>query len=186
MAAKAQFVREYKLLAVGEPSIGKSSLIVQFTRNYFPVTYDPTIEDSYRKECVIDKEIAIIEVLDTACQNDYYSPMIKHYLDNAEGVLLVYSIISRNSFLLMDTYHEQIVERKGQSFPMIIVGTKCDLEQKRQVSVSEARDVAARFGCNFIETSAKNGINVDEPFFAVAREIMRQNKVQAQYYFALG
>jgi GTPase KRas protein len=93
--SKSQFVREYKLVVVGgggtscyylHPSIhlslfvcvclclkgvGKSALTIQFIQSHFVDEYDPTIEDSYRKQCVIDEEVALLDVLDTAGQEEY-------------------------------------------------------------------------------------------------------------------
>ncbi len=64
--SKAQFLREYKLVVVGGGGVGKSALTIQFIQSHFVDEYDPTIEDSYRKQCVIDEEVALLDVLDTA------------------------------------------------------------------------------------------------------------------------
>ena len=115
-----------------------------------------------------------------------------------EGFLLVYSITSRNSFEEISTFHQQILRVKDQdTFPVIVVANKCDLEYERQVgmngmfrsffttslpynneqSFQEGRDLAKHFGCKFIETSAKQRINVDEAFSNLVREIRKYNKV---------
>ncbi len=115
-----------------------------------------------------------------------------------EGFLLVYSITSRNSFEEISTFHQQILRVKDKdSFPVIVVANKCDLEYERQVGMngtslsqpravgpklcisflSEGRDLAKHFGCRFIETSAKQRINVDEAFSNLVREIRKYNKV---------
>ena len=65
---QARFLREYKLVVVGGGGVGKSALTIQFIQNHFVDEYDPTIEDSYRKQCMIDEEVAILDVLDTAGQ----------------------------------------------------------------------------------------------------------------------
>jgi GTPase KRas protein len=61
---------------------------------------------------------------------------------------------------------------------MVLVGNKCDLETDRQVSSEEGKDLAKNFGCQFIETSAKQRIHVDEAFFEVVRDIRKYNKEQ--------
>jgi len=176
--SKAQFLREYKLVVVGGGGVGKSALTIQFIQSHFVDEYDPTIEDSYRKQCVIDDEVALLDVLDTAGQEEY-SAMREQYMRTGEGFLLVYSITSRNSFEEISTFHQQILRVKDKEyFPIIVVANKCDLEMERQVSGHEGRELAKQFNCRFIETSAKQRINVDEAFYNLVREIRRYNKEQ--------
>ncbi|KAI9597439.1 ras family-domain-containing protein [Syncephalis fuscata] len=171
MASKAQFLREYKLVVVGGGGVGKSALTIQFIQSHFVDEYDPTIEDSYRKQCVIDDEVALLDVLDTAGQEEY-SAMREQYMRSGEGFLLVYSITARDSYEEIATFHQQILRVKDKDFfPMIVVGNKCDLEAERQVSNQEGRELAKHWKCRFIETSAKQKINVDEAFYFLVREI---------------
>ncbi|KAG1444130.1 hypothetical protein G6F55_012434 [Rhizopus delemar] len=163
---------------VGGGGVGKSALTIQFIQSHFVDEYDPTIEDSYRKQCVIDSETALLDVLDTAGQEEY-SAMREQYMRNGEGFLLVYSITSRMSFDEISTFYQQICRVKDRDyFPMVLVGNKCDLESDRQVSSQEGKDLAKQFGCQFIETSAKQKINVEEAFFEVVKDIRRYNKEQ--------
>ncbi|KIJ14292.1 hypothetical protein PAXINDRAFT_163463 [Paxillus involutus ATCC 200175] len=160
MSRVRQAKQEYKLVVVGGGGVGKSALTIQFIQSHFVDEYDPTIEDSYRKQCVIDEEVALLDVLDTAGQEEY-GAMREQYMRTGEGFLLVYSITSRNSFEEISTFHQQILRVKDQdSFPVIVVANKCDLEYERQVGMNEGRDLAKHFGCKFIETSAKQRINV--------------------------
>ncbi|CDH53233.1 ras-like protein [Lichtheimia corymbifera JMRC:FSU:9682] len=181
MSKASSFVREYKLVMVGGGGVGKSALTIQFIQSHFVDEYDPTIEDSYRKQCVIDNETALLDVLDTAGQEEY-SAMREQYMRNGEGFLLVYSITSRMSFDEILTFYQQICRVKDRDhFPMVLVANKCDLEAERQVSSQEGRDLARRFGCQFLETSAKQRIRVDESFYEVVREIRRFNKEQEMH-----
>ncbi|KIK62511.1 hypothetical protein GYMLUDRAFT_72729 [Collybiopsis luxurians FD-317 M1] len=178
MAGRTTFLREYKLVVVGGGGVGKSALTIQFIQSHFVDEYDPTIEDSYRKQCVIDDEVALLDVLDTAGQEEY-GAMREQYMRTGEGFLLVYSITSRNSFEEISTFHQQILRVKDQdTFPVVVVANKCDLEYERQVGMNEGRDLARHFGCKFIETSAKQRINVDEAFSNLVREIRKYNKEQ--------
>lgn len=68
---QSQFLREYKLVVVGGGGVGKSALTIQFVQSHFVDEYDPTIEDSYRKQFVVDEEVALLDVLDTAGQEEY-------------------------------------------------------------------------------------------------------------------
>jgi GTPase KRas len=83
---------------------------------------------------VIDTEDALLDVLDTAGQEEY-SAMREQYMRTGEGFLLVYSITSRQSFEEIMTFQQQILRVKDKDyFPIIVVGNKCDLEGERQVS----------------------------------------------------
>lgn len=137
---------------------------------------------------MIDDETALLDVLDTAGQEEY-SAMREQYMRTGEGFLLVYSITSRSSFEEISTFQQQILRVKDRdSYPIIVVANKADLEHERQVSSQglipiclrgidwlEGRALAASFGCKFIETSAKNRTNVDEAFYGLVREIRRFN-----------
>ncbi|KNC98585.1 Ras-like protein [Spizellomyces punctatus DAOM BR117] len=176
MSKSSQFLREYKLVVVGGGGVGKSALTIQFIQSHFVDEYDPTIEDSYRKQCVVDEEVALLDVLDTAGQEEY-SAMREQYMRTGEGFLCVYSITSRNSFEEISTFYQQILRVKDKDYyPIIIVANKCDLESERVVSTQEGRDLARSFGCKFVETSAKQKINVDEAFYSLVREIRRFNR----------
>lgn len=90
--------------------------------------------DSYRKQCNIDDETALLDVLDTAGQEEY-SAMREQYMRTGEGFLLVYSITSRQSFEEITVFQQQILRVKDKdSFPMVVVGNKCDLEGEREVT----------------------------------------------------
>lgn len=105
-------------------------------RGPFTCTPNPSLTptDSYRKRCVIDTEDALLDVLDTAGQEEY-SAMREQYMRTGEGFLLVYSITSRQSFEEIMTFQQQILRVKDKDyFPIIVVGNKCDLEGERQVS----------------------------------------------------
>lgn len=98
------------------------------------ILYDADIPDSYRKQTVIDDEVALLDVLDTAGQEEY-SAMREQYMRNGEGFLLVYAVTSRQSFEEIVLFQQQILRVKDKdSFPIVLVGNKCDLESERVVS----------------------------------------------------
>ncbi|KAH9855402.1 ras protein [Lenzites betulinus] len=173
--ASAQFLREYKVVVLGSGGVGKSALTIQYFQSHFVTEYDPTIEDSYRKQCVIEDEVALLDVLDTAGQEEY-NTLRAHYISTGEGFLLVYAISARPSFDEARNLHQHILRlKKAERVPVVFVGNKCDLEYARQVGMDEGRDLARDVGCPFIETSAKTPINVDEAFSEIVREIRRYN-----------
>ncbi|KYQ93088.1 Ras GTPase [Tieghemostelium lacteum] len=167
---------EYKLVIVGGGGVGKSALTIQLIQNHFIDEYDPTIEDSYRKQVTIDEETCLLDILDTAGQEEY-SAMRDQYMRTGQGFLCVYSITSRSSFDEIESFREQILRVKDKDrVPMIVVGNKCDLESERQVTTGEGQDLAKSFGCPFLETSAKIRVNVEEAFYSLVREIRKDLK----------
>lgn len=162
-------IREYKLVVVGGGGVGKSALTIQLIQSYFVDEYDPTIEDSYRKQVVIDDKVSILDILDTAGQEEY-SAMREQYMRTGEGFLLVYSVTSRNSFDELLSYYQQIQRVKDSDYiPVVVVGNKLDLENERQVSYEDGLRLAKQLNAPFLETSAKQAINVDEAFYGLIR-----------------
>lgn len=87
----------YRLVVLGDGGVGKTALTIQLCLNHFVESYDPTIEDSYRKQVVIDEEPCILEVLDTAGQEEY-TALRDQWIRDGEGFVLVYSIAQRSTF----------------------------------------------------------------------------------------
>ena len=169
MQGNKSTIREYKIVVVGGGGVGKSALTIQFIQSYFVDEYDPTIEDSYRKQVVIDDKVSILDILDTAGQEEY-SAMREQYMRTGEGFLLVYSVTSRNSFDELLSYYQQIQRVKDSDYiPVVVVGNKLDLENERQVSYEDGQRLANQLNAPFLETSAKQAINVDEAFYDLIR-----------------
>ncbi|SCU86197.1 LAMI_0D00848g1_1 [Lachancea mirantina] len=174
MSLNKSNIREYKLVVVGGGGVGKSALTIQLIQSHFVDDYDPTIEDSYRKQVVIDNKVSILDILDTAGQEEY-SAMREQYMRTGEGFLLAYSVTSRNSFDELMTYYQQIMRVKDVDYvPVFVVGNKSDLEDERQVSFEEGANLAKQFNAPFLETSAKQAINVEDAFYGLVR-LVRDN-----------
>ncbi|KAK4336967.1 hypothetical protein RND71_043417 [Anisodus tanguticus] len=165
-------MNDYKLVVVGAGGVGKSALTIQLIKNYFANEYDPTIEDSYRKQVVIDGETCVLDILDTAGQEEY-SAMRDQYMRTGEGFLLVFAINNIKSFEDIDMYREQILRVKdSDKVPMVLVGNKLDL-QSRFVELSVAEELAKNYEIPFIRTSARTRMGVDEAFHTLIREIRK-------------
>jgi GTPase KRas protein len=164
---------EYKIVVVGTGGVGKSSLTIQLINHHFMEDYDPTIEDSYRMQVAIDGITCLLDILDTAGQEEF-SAMRDQYMRGGQGFACVYSITSRSSFEELSIFREQILRvKETNDVPMILVGNKCDLEDSRVVSSLEGHDLAKSFGCQFLEASAKSRINVEQSFFELVRDIRK-------------
>ncbi|GAB7351587.1 hypothetical protein MBLNU459_g2209t1 [Dothideomycetes sp. NU459] len=183
----------YKLVVLGDGGVGKTALTIQLCLNHFVETYDPTIEDSYRKQVQIDGQSCMLEVLDTAGQEEYVS-LRDQWIRDGEGFVLVYSISSRASFQRIKKFYNQIQRVKesastasptyagspnmggvahGGPAPVMLVGNKCDRVTEREVSTQEGSALAKELGCEFVEASAKNCVNVEKSFYDVVRQLRR-------------
>ena len=90
-------MREYKIVVLGSGGVGKSALTVQFVQGIFVEKYDPTIEDSYRKQVEVDGQQCMLEILDTA-GTEQFTAMRDLYMKNGQGFVLVYSITAQSTF----------------------------------------------------------------------------------------
>ncbi|KAJ3112825.1 Ras- protein Rap-1b [Phlyctochytrium bullatum] len=165
-------MREYKLVVLGSGGVGKSALTVQFVQSIFVEKYDPTIEDSYRKQVEVDGTQCMLEILDTA-GTEQFTAMRDLYMKNGQGFVLVYSITSQATFNDLVELREQILRVKDTDrVPLVLVGNKCDLEDDRVVARDQGQSLASRWGnATFLETSARKKINVDEVFYDLVRQI---------------
>lgn len=170
-------MREYKLVVLGSGGVGKSALTVQFVQSIFVEKYDPTIEDSYRKQIDVDGQQCMLEILDTA-GTEQFTAMRDLYMKNGQGFVLCYSITSQSTFNDLADLYEQILRVKDtHEVPLVLVGNKCDLDNERVVGREQGQTLARNWNCVFMETSAKAKINVNEVFFDLVRQINNRTPV---------
>jgi len=149
-----------KICVLGDCAVGKSSLVIRFCSNYFISSYDPTIEDVYRKQTTVDGVPCLVEVLDTTGTNTFIAQK-DQWIRESEGLLLVYSLTSRSSFDQVQSIFRHVEKLKSFPFSTILVANKCDLDGEREVSFKEGQKLAKQIGASFLETSALNGQKVD-------------------------
>ena len=173
----AEYSVPLKVAVLGQSMVGKSALTFRFINNKFPTEHDTTIEDSYSIPAKIDDIQCQLEILDTAGQDDYQT-MLDTWINSADGFILVYSIDNKESFESTKTRYDRIMKLKeGQNVSIVVVGNKCDLEDKRQVSKEDVENYCIIYfnskKINFLEASALNTINVKESFLCVARGLLQ-------------
>eukprot|EP01084_Bolivina_argentea_P061373 112152_1 len=167
----ANRIPEFKIVVLGSGGVGKSALTIRLVTNNFLEEYDPTIEDSYRKQVCIDDTPVLLDILDTAGQEEF-SSMQDQWMREGQAFLLVYAINSKASFDEIDMMRQKILRTKEdeENVPIVIVGNKSDLSDQRQVHRNELDSYSKMVNAACFETSAKDKICVEDGFYQCYRE----------------
>lgn len=162
---------EHVLVVLGDGGVGKTSIILRYTRNQFSETYEPTLEDNTKATIVYNDKKINIDIADTAGQDDYQS-LRSRYMDVGDVFLVVYSVAEPRTLLTAKERLSEIkVLKENKKFKFILVGNKCDIQQ-RAVPAEDGQGVASQFDGMFLETSAKTNVNIQETFQAIAQMLV--------------
>jgi len=163
--------KSYKIVVIGAGGVGKSCFTIQLISGTFVETYDPTLEDSYRKQMTIDNEEAILNIYDTAGQEDF-SAVRDQYIRIGEGFVCMYSVTTDASFQEVRNLREKLLNiTDDENIPCVLVGNKCDLNEDREVQYATGLALANEFNWKFLEASAKTKTNVVEAFEEIVKSI---------------
>ncbi|CBZ53035.1 putative Ras family domain-containing protein [Neospora caninum Liverpool] len=166
----------FKLVLIGDSGVGKSCLLLRFSDDAFTESYITTIGVDFRFRTInVDNEIVKLQIWDTAGQ-ERFRTITSAYYRGADGIVLVYDVTDRDSFGHVDEWLAEVNRYANENTCKILVGNKCEKADDRQVSAEEGQRKAEELGISFIETSAKNAINVDEAFTVVARELIKMKQ----------
>lgn len=161
-------LRKFKLVFLGEQSVGKTSLITRFMYDSFDHTYQATIGiDFLSKTMYLEDRTVRLQLWDTAGQERFRS-LIPSYIRDSTVAVVVYDITNVNSFNQTNKWIDDVRAERGNDVIIMLVGNKTDLADKRQVSIDEGEKKAKDLNVMFIETSAKAGYNVKQLFRRVA------------------
>lgn len=185
---------KYKLVFLGEQSVGKTSLITRFMYDSFSEAYQATIGIDFLSKTVHLREKSVrLQIWDTAGQERFRS-LIPSYIRDSAIAIIVYDITNMHSFGQVKRWIADVRIQRGEDIILILVGNKRDLESKRQVLVAEGEKIAKECKAMFMETSAKDGSNVRNLFSRAAaalpglgsksqecmQEVMLQNEPDEQ------
>ncbi|KAF5181175.1 Ras-related protein rab-2a [Thalictrum thalictroides] len=155
----------FRLIIIGDSSVGKSCLLLQFTEERFQPFYNNTVGVEFGSKVVPIKARPIkLHIWDTAGQERYRS-ITKSYYRGAAGALLVYDITRRETFNNLANWLEDAREHTNPNMAITLIGSKCDLSHQRAVSREEGERFAKENGLIFMEASAKTSENVIEVKF---------------------
>ncbi|XP_029436324.1 ras-related protein Rab-13 isoform X1 [Rhinatrema bivittatum] len=162
----------FKLLLIGDSGVGKTCLIIRFAEDNFNSTYISTIGIDFKIRTVeIEGKKIKLQVWDTAGQ-ERFKTITTAYYRGAMGIILVYDITDEKSYENIQNWMKSIKENASAGVERLLLGNKCDIENKRKVPTERADKLAKEYGIRFFETSAKSSVNVDEAFNALARDIL--------------
>ncbi|EKE42164.1 hypothetical protein ENUP19_0146G0019 [Entamoeba nuttalli] len=171
MSGSEEYDFLYKIVLVGESGVGKSNLLLRFTRNEFDPDKRSTIgvEFATRSINYCDKNIRA-QIWDTAGQ-ERYRAITNAYYRGALGALVVYDITKKTSFESVEKWLAELHENADKKVVQMVIGNKCDLSQTREVQTTEGEELAKKNNAFFFETSALDGSNVEEAFMTLLKKI---------------
>ncbi|CAH1111270.1 unnamed protein product [Psylliodes chrysocephalus] len=161
----------FKLLLIGDSGVGKTCILFRFSEDAFNTTFISTIGIDFKIRTIdLDGKKIKLQIWDTAGQ-ERFRTITTAYYRGAMGIMLVYDITNEKSFENIKNWIRNIEENASADVEKMLLGNKCELEEKRQVSKERGEQLAIEYGIKFIETSAKASIRVEEAFYTLARDI---------------
>lgn len=168
MAEYSNPLRKFKVVFLGEQSVGKTSLITRFMYDSFDTTYQATIGiDFLSKTMYLEDRTVRLQLWDTAGQERFRS-LIPSYIRDSTVAVVVYDITNASSFQQVNKWIDDVRTERGHDVIIMLVGNKTDLADKRQVPIDEGEKKSQDLNVMFIETSAKAGYNVKQLFKRIA------------------
>ena len=168
-----QYDIKLKIIILGESMVGKTCLITRYTNDKFGGRYLCTVGIDFQKKTIEknNKKI-LLQIWDTAGQERFRN-VTKNYFNNSQGFVLAYDINNRETFEKVEYWIEEIKAKADENIKCILIGTKCDLD-KREVNEEEGIELGEKYGFKFLETSAKENININEAFDTLVSEIIKK------------
>ncbi|CAH1789099.1 unnamed protein product [Owenia fusiformis] len=161
----------FKLLLIGDSGVGKTCVLFRFSEDAFNSTFISTIGIDFKIRTIeLEGKKIKLQIWDTAGQ-ERFRTITTAYYRGAMGIMLVYDITNDKSFENIKNWIRNIEEHASSDVEKMILGNKCDMNDRRQVSKDKGEQLAISFGVKFMETSAKASINVEEAFLTLARDI---------------
>lgn len=161
----------FKLLLIGDSGVGKTCVLFRFSEDAFNTTFISTIGIDFKIRTIdLDGKKIKLQIWDTAGQ-ERFRTITTAYYRGAMGIMLVYDITNEKSFENIKNWIRNIEENASADVEKMLLGNKCELDEKRQVSKERGEQLAVEYGIKFIETSAKASIRVEDAFFTLARDI---------------
>ena len=162
---------KYKIMLIGESSVGKSSILSRYTKNDFAGEYLTTLGIDFQDKMIeINNSKIRLQLWDTAGQERYRN-LARNYFNTSNGFIIVFDVTSIDSFNAVEYWLSQINLYAPLDVKSVIVGNKIDLLEKRKVNKNDAFEMAEKNKFKYFECSAKTGEGVNDVFDTLAKEI---------------
>ena len=162
----------FKLLLIGDSGVGKTSILLGYSDNNFNNTFIPTIGIDFKiKTIELHGKKIKLQIWDTAGQERFISITTSYYR-GAMGIMLVYDVTNSKSFNNIAKWLRNIQEHSNPDVEKMILGNKCDMEDRRVVSKARGEAISCENGVQFLETSAKTNVNIDRAFIELTESIL--------------
>lgn len=172
--AKKTYDLLFKLLLIGDSGVGKTCVLFRFSDDTFNTTFISTIGIDFKIKTVeLQGKKIKLQIWDTAGQERFHTITTSYYR-GANGILLVYDITNPKSFDNISKWLRNINEHASEDVERMLIGNKCDMDDKRLISEERGRNVATENGIKFFETSAKDNINIEQAFITLAEDILNK------------
>jgi len=165
----------FKVIVIGDPAVGKTSLLTKFATNKFEEKYLPTVGVSIVKEPIELKENnATINLMfwDVAGQPQFYM-LHRPYFNGADGMLLVFDITRSSTFSNINNWYNSAVKYGLSGIPRLLIGNKIDLKDERKIILPMAEHLSEKLNAPYFETSALTGDTVKEVFHKIAELVFK-------------
>ena len=174
-----------KILIVGDSTVGKTNFIKKYVENKFNESYfASTGIDLITTSIKIEGKSFKIQIWDTAGQEKYRA-MTKNLFLKTQGIVIIFDISNETSFINLKSWMNDIKEECSADIPMILVGNKLDLEDKRVIDKERAMEFAKNEKLEYIETSSKTGENINKALSLIIEKIYRRADSNSNFSFTL-
>lgn len=170
----------YKIIIIGDPAVGKTSLVTKFATKKFEKKYLPTVGVNIVKKKldmeIDDKQLEVnLMIWDIAGQPQFYM-LHKPYFNGADGMLLAFDVTRSSTFSNIKNWYKTAVKYGLSRIPRLLIGNKVDLKEERKIIRPMATHLAEELNATFFETSAKTGQNVDKIFRKISELLYHSKK----------